>query len=186
MAIGIAGAILAAAGVGAVGSAVTGALGLKSASDAQGFSKKQYARRYQVTMDDMRKAGLNPMLAYSQGVSGNAPTGVMPSLPDLGSTLSGSMATGAKIAKAPTEAELLTQQMQTSAAQAEESRKHAQLFQGQWQTEAFKQKNIFVNTTAQELRNADLFNAAEFDATKLGKYNHWLRRVLPIPQLQKR
>lgn len=41
--------------------------------DAQEFSAQQFATRYQTTTKDMQAAGLNPMLAYSQG-GGNAPT----------------------------------------------------------------------------------------------------------------
>ncbi len=35
--------------------------------DAQQFSAQQFANRYQTTVKDMQAAGLNPMLAYSQG-----------------------------------------------------------------------------------------------------------------------
>lgn len=42
-------------------------------NDAQAFSAAQFASRYQTTVKDMKAAGLNPMLAYSQG-GGNAPT----------------------------------------------------------------------------------------------------------------
>jgi hypothetical protein len=44
------------------------------AADANAFSAQQYANRYQTTVKDMQAAGLNPMLAYSQG-AGSAPTG---------------------------------------------------------------------------------------------------------------
>lgn len=46
-----------------------------AASSAQDFSAGQYANRYQTTVKDMQAAGLNPMLAYSQG-AGTAPQGV--------------------------------------------------------------------------------------------------------------
>jgi len=36
-------------------------------ADAQDFSAQQFATRYQTTVQDMKAAGLNPMLAYSQG-----------------------------------------------------------------------------------------------------------------------
>lgn len=38
------------------------------------FQEKAYRNRYQWTMEDMRAAGLNPMLAYQTGV-GSAPSG---------------------------------------------------------------------------------------------------------------
>ncbi|QXP07886.1 MAG: DNA pilot protein [Arizlama microvirus] len=45
------------------------------AESAQNFSAQQYATRYQTTVKDLEAAGLNPMLAYSQG-PGTSPTGV--------------------------------------------------------------------------------------------------------------
>lgn len=38
------------------------------------FQYDMFTNRYRLTMEDMRKAGLNPMLAYQQG-GGNAPSG---------------------------------------------------------------------------------------------------------------
>lgn len=40
------------------------------ARQANEFSAQQFATRYQTTVKDMEAAGLNPMLAYSQGASG--------------------------------------------------------------------------------------------------------------------
>jgi hypothetical protein len=40
---------------------------------ANAFSAQQYANRYQTTVKDLQAAGLNPMLAYTQG-AGSAPT----------------------------------------------------------------------------------------------------------------
>ena len=39
---------------------------------AQSFSAQQYANRYQTQVADMKAAGLNPMLAYTQA-PGNSP-----------------------------------------------------------------------------------------------------------------
>lgn len=44
------------------------------AHEAQDFSAEQYATRWQTTTKDMQAAGLNPMLAYTQGV-GSSPQG---------------------------------------------------------------------------------------------------------------
>jgi len=66
------------AGVGAAigGGIDTNNQAAANADAANTFSAQQYATRWQTTVKDMEAAGLNPMLAYSQGV-GNAPTGQM-------------------------------------------------------------------------------------------------------------
>lgn len=45
-----------------------------SARDQMAFQERMYKNRYQMQMADMKKAGLNPMLSYSQS-PGPAPTG---------------------------------------------------------------------------------------------------------------
>ena len=75
---------MAAAGAAAAGSLVSGLFATGLASQANKNAKKAarrafersvkaYKHRYQWTMEDMRKAGLNPILAYGQG-AGSAPT----------------------------------------------------------------------------------------------------------------
>lgn len=66
---------------GAIGGAVLGAAGSwfsgKSSADA---AESQYKHRYQWQVKDLKKAGLNPMLAVSQG----APNVPQPQFPDIG------------------------------------------------------------------------------------------------------
>jgi predicted amidohydrolase YtcJ len=67
--------------------------------DAQDFSAQQFATRYQTTVKDMQLAGLNPMLAYSQG-GGSAPTSSAASAAgsaDMGSTYIQSKLTSAQV-----------------------------------------------------------------------------------------
>ena len=54
------------------------------------WSASQFAQRYQTTVADLQKAGLNPMLAYGQG-GGSPPTAapVQPMQNKIGSALSG-------------------------------------------------------------------------------------------------
>jgi hypothetical protein len=51
------------------------------AQQANAFSAQQFASRYQTTVTDMQKAGLNPMLAYSQG-GGSPPSGQQANMQD--------------------------------------------------------------------------------------------------------
>lgn len=44
--------------------------------DQQAFNAQQFATRYQTTVKDMQAAGLNPMLAYSQGGGSGASSGI--------------------------------------------------------------------------------------------------------------
>lgn len=52
------------------------------AQRANEFSAQQFATRYQTTVKDMQAAGLNPMLAYSQG-GGSPPSGVQAQQDDV-------------------------------------------------------------------------------------------------------
>lgn len=67
-----------------VGSAVGGLIGaagsLFSGKQSADFAQESYKKRYQWQVKDLQKAGLNPMLAVSQG-PGNVP---QPSFPDIG------------------------------------------------------------------------------------------------------
>lgn len=58
-----------------------------AAEQAQNFSAAQFASRYQTTVSDMQKAGLNPMLAYSQG-GGSPPSGVQAPVVNSGAAAS--------------------------------------------------------------------------------------------------
>jgi hypothetical protein len=53
----------------------------EQAASANAFSAAQFANRYQTTVKDMEAAGLNPMLAYSQG-GGSPPTGQQAQMQD--------------------------------------------------------------------------------------------------------
>lgn len=53
----------------------------EQAQAANAFSAQQFATRYQTTVKDMAAAGLNPMLAYSQG-GGSPPSGQQAQMTD--------------------------------------------------------------------------------------------------------
>ena len=68
--------------------------------DAQAFSAGQYATRYQTQVKDLEAAGLNPMLAYTQG-PGSSPTSTAASsagMPDVGSSINQAKLASAQVA----------------------------------------------------------------------------------------
>lgn len=86
-------------------------------SNAQDFSAQQFATRYQTTTRDMQAAGLNPMLAYSQG-GGSSPTSSAASssgVGDIGASFSQSRMTSAQV-------ELTKAQTDAASAQAAKTR----------------------------------------------------------------
>lgn len=90
--------------IAAGGSLLSGFLNQKGAEsrqeDAQAFSAQQFASRYQTTVKDMQAAGLNPMLAYTQG-GGTAPTSSAASSAgygDLGQTMTQAKMASAQVA----------------------------------------------------------------------------------------
>lgn len=186
--------------LGAVGTAVTAHLSNRAAEKAQEHQKKMYRSRYQWTMEDMRLAGLNPMLAYRQGVGGpgSAP---MAQVPDFGQAAVGGMQAGAKTAKVTPETELLRQQTTTSArhANALDAGAHKdKMLAGQaWAntrltgeqelTELRRRQNIEAATTAQELANIKGATKADMDKTSAGRFRIWAdqwlgtaRKVIPF------
>lgn len=55
------------AGAGLLGSGIDAQISRSSASAQMGFQERAFRNRYQWQMEDMKRAGLNPILAYKQG-----------------------------------------------------------------------------------------------------------------------
>lgn len=92
-------------------------------SSAQEFSAQQFATRYQTSVKDMEAAGLNPMLAYSQG-PGSAPTSSAASsagMGDVGATVNQSRMTSAQTANIEADTDNKKAQADLIAAQAEQA-----------------------------------------------------------------
>lgn len=81
------------------GASLLGGMNTNSANQAiaqgqEDFQAQQYATRYQTTVKDMEAAGLNPMLAYSQG-PGSSPSGAAIAMQNPASGFGPAMAAGA-------------------------------------------------------------------------------------------
>jgi hypothetical protein len=79
------------AGLDALGAHYNSSLALHRQHDAQDFDREMFGSRYQMQTEDMKKAGLNPMLSYMSGAPGS-PTSSAASA--SGTDLSGAFNTG--------------------------------------------------------------------------------------------
>ena len=76
-----------AAAAAAGGSLVSGLLSQRSADKSMRFSAEQTSTGYQRAMEDMKRAGLNPMLAAKFGPAASA-SGSQTTFPDIGRAVS--------------------------------------------------------------------------------------------------
>lgn len=91
-----------------LGSAAQAKYNMDAQEDVQDFQRKMFRERYQMTVKDMEKAGLNPMLAVSQG-AGSVPSGTGGSsiaAPDI----QGAISSAQQVKR--TESEVMTQKAQ--------------------------------------------------------------------------
>lgn len=77
---------IAGAVAGAAGSGISAGVSAHIASENRKFQERMYKTRYQMQVDDLRKAGLNPALAYGQAPPG-PPGGAMAQMPDFGASM---------------------------------------------------------------------------------------------------
>lgn len=107
----------AALGIGAgVGGAIMSA---KQAKKNRQWQRKNYKHRYQWTMKDMRKAGLNPILAAGSGLGGggSAGPGATGQVPDLAQSMSSAADVGTKAKVGTSQKALLQEQVTTAKTQ---------------------------------------------------------------------
>jgi hypothetical protein len=124
-----AGASLASSALGAYGQSKTNKANLDMARENRDFQERMSSSAYQRSMKDMRKAGLNPILAYKQG-GASTPSGTTIAAQNpyanmnLGGAVSSAMSarqTNAQTDLTRNEAEIKRNQWNTSAAEAYEA-----------------------------------------------------------------
>lgn len=98
------------AAVGIASSVGSAFLSAKLQKKAQKHAEKMYKHKYQWTMSDMQKAGLNPILAYQQGAGATGSPGGVPSIPDFGASAARGAEAGLKTTKVEKEQALLAAQ----------------------------------------------------------------------------
>ena len=159
-------AAVAGAAVGAVVSGVMGSVSAKQSAKAQKdmmeeqnmMNMENYKKRYQLTVNDMRQAGLNPILAATGGFSvGNAPQ-VQTHAPDL-SYMTRGMSDIANSAKSFFDASKVDEETEKIKAETEKLKNDADLSLA----EAAKSRGITVLSEKQAENVAMQTMKTEFD-----------------------
>jgi hypothetical protein len=131
--------------------------------NAQDFSAQQFATRYQTTVQDMKSAGLNPMLAYSQG-GGSPPSSSAASAQsvDTGQAYLQSKMNSAQVANI--EADTANKQAQADLIQAQISQTTASANQSNAQVSLI---NANVDKVREEIKNIPTEGKRLYEAAKM-------------------
>lgn len=132
------------------GSAVQGHYNSAAAAQQNAWNVENYKHRYQWAMEDMRNAGLNPILAATNGIGGSIAGASAASIgmPDIAGNISSARGVSATSKQAKVAEHLSTSQIEKNIADAKSSAANAGL--------------AIANTTNAGLQNKILQNDVDF------------------------
>ena len=107
-----------------LGSAVQNHYNSANAAQANAWNVENYKHRYQWAVDDMRAAGLNPILAATNGIGGSiaGASAASVGMSDIGSTMNSARAAGAAERQAKNAEHLAISQIDKNVAEADSTR----------------------------------------------------------------
>ena len=178
--------------VGAVGgSLVSGLLNNQGAADrqadAQAFSAQQYAMRYQTQVKDLQAAGLNPMLAYTQG-PGNAPSSSAASssgFPDMGANYLAAKLNSAQVANMEKQGDLIEAQAMDARASAWQKLDQSELIKTQVKEITQKLENQYYVSEVERIKAVAKELQSQYDLNIQKGETEKQARLLMMFQAQK-
>lgn len=107
-----------------VGSATQNHYNSANSAQANEWNVENYKHRYQWAVEDMRKAGLNPILAATNGISGSisGASAASVGMSDIGSTMNSAKAASAAERQAKNAEHLAVSQIEKNVAEADSTR----------------------------------------------------------------
>lgn len=107
-----------------LGSAVQNHYNSANAAQANAWNVENYKHRYQWAVDDMRNAGLNPILAATNGIGGSiaGASAASVGMSDIGSTMNSARAASAAERQAKNAENLAVSQIEKNVAEADSTR----------------------------------------------------------------
>lgn len=150
---------------------------IRAAREQMAFQERMSSTAYQRAMEDMRRSGLNPILAYKQG-GASSPGGSMPQLIDpmdsVGSTVNSAvsaMKAPVEIEKLERETNLLFEKWQTEMSEAE-LRSTIEAYAEQHQQLDLEQKRQAIRLLSEQANAAKL--AGTVNATKYAEIMRYI------------
>lgn len=149
------------------GSAVQGHYNSAAASQQNAWNVENYKHRYQWAMEDMRNAGLNPILAATNGIGGSIAGASAASIgmPDIAGNISSARGVSASSKQAKVAENLSTSQIEKNFADAKASSANAGLATANT-TNAGLQNKILQNDVNFKTKTFDQRVQFEFDRMK--------------------
>lgn len=149
------------------GSAVQGHYNSAASAQQNAWNVENYKQRYQWAMEDMRNAGLNPILAATNGVGGSIAGASAASIgmPDVAGNLSSARGVSASSKQAKVAENLSTSQIEKNIADAKASSANAGLATANT-TNAGLQNKILQNDVDFKTKTFDQRVQFEFDRMK--------------------
>lgn len=149
------------------GSAVQGHYNSAAAAQQNAWNVENYKHRYQWAMEDMRNAGLNPILAATNGIGGSIAGASAASIgmPDIAGNISSARGVSASSKQAKVAENLSTSQIEKNIADAKASSANAGLATANT-TNAGLQNKILQNDVDFKTKTFDQRVQFEFDRMK--------------------
>lgn len=149
------------------GSAVQGHYNSAASAQQNAWNVENYKHRYQWAMEDMRNAGLNPILAATNGIGGSIAGSSAASIgmPDVAGNLSSARGVSASSKQAKVAENLSTSQIEKNIADAKASSANAGLATANT-TNAGLQNKILQNDVDFKTKTFDQHVQFEFDRMK--------------------
>lgn len=165
---------LLAGGASLIGGAVANAANKKRAQEQMDYQERMSSTAYQRSMEDMRVAGLNPMLAFSQG-GASSPGGAMARMEDVLSPAVSSAMQGKKLAE---EIKLIRQQAaQLFIDNQGTSGLRQRLLESQIETQDAQTQHWLLQNRASRAEIPQLENFASVEKSRFGRLKAWSDRI---------